>query len=438
MVGSRREKGAVSARTEGARRASGVGADGAAVGLGALAPGQRWSASRKRDVVLRLLRGESLDAVSREVGLEVYRLEAWKARALAGIELGLKAQAGEPLAAELDAAKRHIGELSMEIELLRERARASERRLPISDAEVATMSATTSATTGRRYGLERVCRTWERSRSALYARRARVRRPERGDGPGRRGPTPALSDAQLLAAIRSDLVRSPFQGEGHRKVHARLRILDDIRVSRTRVLRVMRAQGLLSPHRGRQGEMKAHDGTIVTSAPDVMWGTDGVRVFTADDGWVWTFAAVDHWNAECVGWHVARWGAVSRPSSRSRKDSGGSTARSRRTWPAGWRYGWTTAASICRTTSSTSPLLGHPPQLRLPRRAGNQRGRRALESHTQGASRLRPGLSKSRRRARGRRRVRRTLQPVLAPREAGVSHAKRSARGIRATPCRVA
>ena len=82
-------------------------------------------------MVLRLLRGESLDAVSREVGLEVYRLEAWKARALAGIELGLKAQAGEPLAAELDAAKRHIGELSMEIELLRERARAAERRLPL-------------------------------------------------------------------------------------------------------------------------------------------------------------------------------------------------------------------------------------------------------------------------------------------------------------------
>ena len=111
--------------------ATGVGADGAAVGAGALAPGQRWSASRKRDVVLRLLRGESLDAVSREVGLELYRLEAWQARALAGLELGLKAQAGEPLAAELDAAKRHIGELSMEIELLRERARAAECRLPL-------------------------------------------------------------------------------------------------------------------------------------------------------------------------------------------------------------------------------------------------------------------------------------------------------------------
>ena len=44
MVGSRRVKGAVSARTEGARRATGVGADGAAVGSGALAPGQRFDA----------------------------------------------------------------------------------------------------------------------------------------------------------------------------------------------------------------------------------------------------------------------------------------------------------------------------------------------------------------------------------------------------------
>ena len=39
------------------------------------------------------------------------------------------------------------------------------------------MSAMTSATTWWRDGLERVCRTCERSRSAFYARRARVRRP---------------------------------------------------------------------------------------------------------------------------------------------------------------------------------------------------------------------------------------------------------------------
>lgn len=171
------------------------------------------------------------------------------------------------------------------------------------------MSAMTSATTGRPYGLQRVCQAWERSRSALYARRAQARRRAQGERPAPRGPKPTLSDEALLVAIRADLARSPFQGEGHRKVHARLRILDGIRVARPRVLRVMRAHGLLSPHRGRQGTPKAHDGTIVTDAPRLMWGTDGVRVFTVDDGWVWTFAAVDHWNAECVGWHVCKVGS---------------------------------------------------------------------------------------------------------------------------------
>ena len=119
------------ARSVGARWAPGAGADGALAGAGPLAAGQRWSAGRKRDVVLRLLRGESLEALSREVGVEIYRLEEWRERALAGLELGLKARQGEPLAEALDAAKRHIGELSMEIELLRERARAAEKRLPL-------------------------------------------------------------------------------------------------------------------------------------------------------------------------------------------------------------------------------------------------------------------------------------------------------------------
>ena len=165
------------------------------------------------------------------------------------------------------------------------------------------MSATTSAATGRWFGIQRVCQVWERSRSALYARRARAHH-RLGAGPARRGPVPRPSDAPLLAAIRADLARSPFHGEGHRKVHARLRILDGIRVARTRVLRVMRSHGLLSPHRRRQGAATTHDGRVITQAPNVLWGTDGVRVFTLDDGWGWIFAAVEHWNAGVRG--VAR------------------------------------------------------------------------------------------------------------------------------------
>jgi len=88
-------------------------------GQGSLGPGQRWSARRKREIVLRLLRGESLEAVSREIGVEVYRLEAWRDRALNGIDLALKDRQDDPLMGELNAAMKHIGELSMEVELLR-------------------------------------------------------------------------------------------------------------------------------------------------------------------------------------------------------------------------------------------------------------------------------------------------------------------------------
>jgi hypothetical protein len=49
-------------------------APAAGVTTGELAPGQRWSVARKREVVLRLLHGESVEAISRELRIEIYRL----------------------------------------------------------------------------------------------------------------------------------------------------------------------------------------------------------------------------------------------------------------------------------------------------------------------------------------------------------------------------
>ena len=95
------------------------------------------------------------------------------------------------------------------------------------------------------------------------AHRAAGRQRESGRDGGhacKRGPVPAISDADLLAAIRHDLERSPFTGEGHRKVWARLRSWTRIRVSRKRVLRLMRENGLLSPHRPRPPTEEPHDG----------------------------------------------------------------------------------------------------------------------------------------------------------------------------------
>jgi transposase InsO family protein len=70
----------------------------------------------------------------------------------------------------------------------------------------------------------------------------------------------------------------------------------------------MKANNLLSPHRGMQAPQDPHDGTIITNEPNVMWCSDGTKILTADDGWVWIFSVEEHWNAECLGWNVCKIG----------------------------------------------------------------------------------------------------------------------------------
>ncbi len=111
--GGDRAKGEVSPRgTVGGRSPPGVPPEsywgGGSEGIG---QGQCWAAHRKREVVLRLLRGEPLDLLSRELGVELYRLEKWRDDALAGMEEALKARNGNPLKAELDQALKRLGEL---------------------------------------------------------------------------------------------------------------------------------------------------------------------------------------------------------------------------------------------------------------------------------------------------------------------------------------
>lgn len=131
------------------------------------------------------------------------------------------------------------------------------------------MSGLTSPDTGRTYGIKRTCRAFGVSRSSYYAW-------SKGKDPGRpsipaqkRGPKTTLTDDELLLLIRDDLAASPFVGEGHRKVWARLRVQKDVRVSRKRLLRLMREANLLSPRRRPQGPAQLHEGVITTEAPGV-------------------------------------------------------------------------------------------------------------------------------------------------------------------------
>jgi len=165
------------------------------------------------------------------------------------------------------------------------------------------MRAATSPSSGKPYGMARVCRVWATSRATIY--RGRV--PARPEPRCRPGPVGPLPDAGLLERIRGVLSASPFHGEGYRKVWARLRFAG-LRTSRHRVLRLMREHGLLAPSRvGSPRGPRNHDGTIIPETIDTMWGTDMTTTWTRE-GQVAVFIAVDHHNAECVGVHAARHG----------------------------------------------------------------------------------------------------------------------------------
>jgi transposase InsO family protein len=82
-----------------------------------------------------------------------------------------------------------------------------------------------------------------------------------------------------------------------------------VRTSKARVLRLMRAASLLAPQRvGRPHGPRAHEGTVITDRPDVMWGTDLTMTWTTKEGPACIFLAVDHCTAECVGLHASKRG----------------------------------------------------------------------------------------------------------------------------------
>ena len=77
---------------------------------------ERWSVQRKSELVLRLLRGEALDAVSRESQVPAHELESWKRLFLEQGTRGLKTRS-DPEERELTRARAKIGELMMRLEL---------------------------------------------------------------------------------------------------------------------------------------------------------------------------------------------------------------------------------------------------------------------------------------------------------------------------------
>ena len=173
------------------------------------------------------------------------------------------------------------------------------------------MTACVSPSTRRRYPLTMICAAYRLARSSVYAA-AHAAAP--APAPLKPGPKTRHSDREIVEAIRAVLAASPFHGEGYRKIRARL-AHRGLRLGGKRVLRLMRVHHLLAPRRlGPPNGDPAHAGTITTTRPDEMWGTDATRFYTEADGWCWFFGAIDHCVDELVGWHTAkigdRWAAL--------------------------------------------------------------------------------------------------------------------------------
>jgi len=78
----------------------------------------RWSSRRKTEVVLRLLRGETLDALSRELGVSSARLAEWRDEAIAAMQAGLQSREPDHRNGFIHDLKAKVGDQAMQIELL--------------------------------------------------------------------------------------------------------------------------------------------------------------------------------------------------------------------------------------------------------------------------------------------------------------------------------
>jgi transposase len=120
-----KEREPASGATEGARRATGGAPEERRDGRG------RWSAKRKMAAVLRLLRGEDIETLSRELGVTAATLSGWREQSLIGMEVNLKAREADVENEETQRLKSLVADLSMSNELLREKAHRLEAGRPL-------------------------------------------------------------------------------------------------------------------------------------------------------------------------------------------------------------------------------------------------------------------------------------------------------------------
>jgi transposase len=113
------------------RRARKTLARAAAADADGLREPGRFSARRKTETILRMLRGEPFDSLARELGVTAATLAQWREQFLAGGQTALKSRPADERDDEIRRLRAKVGEITMNNELLLERCHRLEANLPL-------------------------------------------------------------------------------------------------------------------------------------------------------------------------------------------------------------------------------------------------------------------------------------------------------------------
>ena len=91
----------------------------------------RFSVKRKSVAVLRLLRGEDLELVSREYKVTAATLSQWRETLLAGGQSSMQSKKADVRDDQLQQLQSNVGELTMANDLLEHKIERMERGLPL-------------------------------------------------------------------------------------------------------------------------------------------------------------------------------------------------------------------------------------------------------------------------------------------------------------------
>ncbi len=151
-----------------------------------------------------------------------------------------------------------------------------------------------------------ICRVFGISRTTFY----RVQKEPLRQGRERPGPKPEVADEVLREEIRGVIWNPDYLDYGYRRVWSVLRFDRNLIVGQKRIQKMMqryRWQCRTPSHSAPRGH---REGTVEKPASNMMWGTDGTKFWTIDDGWCWFFPVIDHHDREIIGYRTSKEGTA--------------------------------------------------------------------------------------------------------------------------------